>query len=352
MSSLPTTTTESFWCYRCLRIVSSLSQFDGDTTCPHCHGGFIEQIETEVITTTQTQSSSHDHISRPFSTAVMLGQDSGQRTTLSFQRRSRRRRGNSRSQQLDFFNPVIVLRGNNNEENSSGSSFDLYYEDGQGSESTLRPIPERVLGFLMDSGFHLLLHQLSQIDLTALSRPENLPASKASIESMPSIEISSGHVSSECHCAVCKEAFELGNEAREMPCKHIYHEDCILPWLKMRNSCPVCRQELPAAAAAATEESSMALSIWWLPGGGFAVGRYEGRRVVAGAAERGLSIEFADNMDNQTSSSRVFPQRRVGGFFRVFRGFGSIFRRFRGNSSRSSQYRTHHVQQSDRPSIV
>lgn len=350
MSSLPTT--ESYWCYRCLRIVSSLSQFNGDTSCPHCHSGFVEQIETEVITTTQTQSSSHDHLSRPISTAVMFGQDSGQRTTLSFRRRSRRRR-NSHNQQLDFFNPIIVLRGNNNEENSNGSSsssFDLYYEDGQGSESSLRPIPERVLGFLMGSGFHLLLHQLSQIDLTGLSRPENLPASKASIESMPSIEISSGHVSSEYHCAVCKEAFEIGNEARELPCKHIYHEDCILPWLKMRNSCPVCRQELPAAAAA--EESTMALSIWWLPGGGFAVGRYEGRRVVAGAAERGLSIEFTDNMDNQTSSGRVFSQRRVGGFFRVFRGIGSIFRRFRGTSSRSSHYQTHQVQQSDQTSTV
>ena len=82
--------------------------------------------------------------------------------------------------------------------------------------------------FLLGSGFDRLLERLSQSELNGVvARYENPPASKSAIESMPTIEIDETQV--ESHCAVRKEQFEFGSEAREMPCKHIYHSDCILP---------------------------------------------------------------------------------------------------------------------------
>jgi E3 ubiquitin-protein ligase RNF115/126 len=63
---------------------------------------------------------------------------------------------------------------------------------------------------------------------------------------MPVVKINRRHLIDDPQCPVCKDKFEIGSEAREMPCKHLYHADCIIPWLVQHNSCPVCRHPLPS----------------------------------------------------------------------------------------------------------
>jgi E3 ubiquitin-protein ligase RNF115/126 len=46
-------------------------------------------------------------------------------------------------------------------------------------------------------------------------------------------------------CSVCKDDFNEKEVVLNLPCKHYFHCDCILPWLKEHNSCPTCRDELP-----------------------------------------------------------------------------------------------------------
>eukprot|EP00850_Spirogloea_muscicola_P013087 SM000087S23369 [mRNA] locus=s87:318225:320787:+ [translate_table: standard] len=47
-------------------------------------------------------------------------------------------------------------------------------------------------------------------------------------------------------CSICREALEVGAHARMLPCRHLYHDECIALWLLRANTCPVCRHELPA----------------------------------------------------------------------------------------------------------
>ena len=44
-------------------------------------------------------------------------------------------------------------------------------------------------------------------------------------------------------CAICLCELEDGNMIKELRCKHIFHSECIDPWLiNERAICPVCRQ--------------------------------------------------------------------------------------------------------------
>jgi len=58
-------------------------------------------------------------------------------------------------------------------------------------------------------------------------------------------------------CTVCSEGFKKGNKTfeiffelvlgekiRKLPCKHIFHDKCILPWFEHKSTCPNCRFDL------------------------------------------------------------------------------------------------------------
>ncbi|GAV61054.1 Mpv17_PMP22 domain-containing protein/PORR domain-containing protein/zf-RING_2 domain-containing protein [Cephalotus follicularis] len=42
-------------------------------------------------------------------------------------------------------------------------------------------------------------------------------------------------------CAVCLEDFEPKESVMLTPCNHMFHEECIVPWVKSHGQCPVCR---------------------------------------------------------------------------------------------------------------
>ncbi|TYJ26306.1 hypothetical protein E1A91_A07G110900v1 [Gossypium mustelinum] len=240
--------TSSYWCYSCsllFRISASDNATNEAIVCPYCDGGFIEEIE-----------SSDDHSPRfPPTYIIPSNRRDSDRNRNPVSRRNR-------WIPIDHLNinPIIVLRGTTGDEsttatdgnNNNSSEFDFFYDDGSGSG--LRSIPTSMSESLMG----------------------------LAIESMPTIQIEATYVRSETYCAVCKEPFELGTEAREMPCKHIYHQDCIIPWLSLRNSCPICRHEVPSDRSELNDDvlETVGFSIWRLPGGLFGVTRVRREREV------------------------------------------------------------------------
>ena len=73
------------------------------------------------------------------------------------------------------------------------------------------------------------------------------PASKTEIEKLNKYILTKEKLDNlgiENICSVCKEEFQIGNEMLDLPCKHYFHKDCLMPWLNQHDSCPICRFEL------------------------------------------------------------------------------------------------------------
>lgn len=130
--------------------------------------------------------------------------------------------------------------------------------------------------FLLDSPYlHRLLRHLASENSGSSSSSSSSSASSllksSDIDSIPTIQISSSMLCSTDNsdpdpdsvllCAVCKEDFVVGESARRLPCSHIYHSGCIVPWLSDHNSCPLCRFELPTAVKVETGGSEAEMRI-------------------------------------------------------------------------------------------
>lgn len=70
------------------------------------------------------------------------------------------------------------------------------------------------------------------------------PAEKEKISSIPTVNVSQDQADCSMECPVCKEDFAVGEPVRQLPCNHFFHSDCIVPWLEMHDTCPVCRKGL------------------------------------------------------------------------------------------------------------
>ncbi|KAK1879087.1 E3 ubiquitin-protein ligase RNF126 [Dissostichus eleginoides] len=64
------------------------------------------------------------------------------------------------------------------------------------------------------------------------------------IKSLPTVTITEEHVGGSLECPVCKEDYSVEENVRQLPCNHLFHNACIVPWLEQHDTCPVCRKSL------------------------------------------------------------------------------------------------------------
>lgn len=250
-----------YWCHVCADFVNPI--MEAEIKCPFCDGGFVEELDREDVETAselrsdralslwapilmgmvssrnsrsrreeeEEEEGDSDHEFDDFTanrarTSAMLqliqsirGVREGERRGRDRERARERRSGRS-AIAFDSLNEAIFLQGSfGSDDNSGDSSFPFG-------------------NYFIESGFDLLLQHLAENDPNCHGTP---PAKKEAVEALPMVK-----VAEVMSCSVCLDDFEKGSVAKEMPCKHKFHKDCILPWLELHSSCPVCRFQLPA----------------------------------------------------------------------------------------------------------
>ena len=234
------------WCYTCRRPVLLQGH---NAVCCYCDGGFVQELDDMVRISPLNffgVDGDEDHGQR---FGLMDGFSALMRQRFAERNFNHNMRGRTDSipEHNPPIGPLLILGGQIPFRLSGNGGVEALFNGTPGIGLTRGNAGDYFIG----PGLEELFEQLSAND-----RRGPPPASRSSIDAMPTVKITQKHLRSDSHCPVCKDKFEMGSEARQMPCNHMYHTDCIVPWLVQHNSCPVCRQELPPQGSSSGRSSN------------------------------------------------------------------------------------------------
>jgi len=203
---------KKYWCHLCKKEFSHIYEND-DIKCTFCGKTFCEIIENE-----DTSNTSHPINFEPF----ILNNSNSQNNLNNSQNENG---GNHRHNINSLNRRAENLRNRANHIVELLTNYIFIQNNNDNIDNIIS---------------HIMLHDTNKYG--------NPPAAKKAIENLKKYKINEEKIKEfgfENSCAVCKDEFNIGEECLSMPCNHNFHKDCIIPWLNERNSCPVCRYELP-----------------------------------------------------------------------------------------------------------
>ncbi|KAK3684330.1 hypothetical protein B0T22DRAFT_274688 [Podospora appendiculata] len=79
------------------------------------------------------------------------------------------------------------------------------------------------------------------------------PASQSAIDKLQVKEVDEKMLGADVNarCVICVDDMAVGEKAAVLPCNHFFHSECVTPWLKQHNTCPVCRKPIEEEVKAA-----------------------------------------------------------------------------------------------------
>ncbi|KAG8168276.1 hypothetical protein KVR01_003965 [Diaporthe batatas] len=92
-------------------------------------------------------------------------------------------------------------------------------------------------------GLDRIITQLMETNPQSNAAP---PASEEAIEKLEkkSLDRQMMGDSPKVECTICIDEMHLGDEVTVLPCKHWFHGECVVLWLKEHNTCPICRSPI------------------------------------------------------------------------------------------------------------
>ncbi|XVF83155.1 hypothetical protein PTKIN_Ptkin16aG0111000 [Pterospermum kingtungense] len=112
-------------------------------------------------------------------------------------------------------------------------------------ELMVKEIQEAGLGNSVEDACNIITERAMRESREQETKKRTVPADETSIQALEKVIYGPGGSKySEDKCSVCLKEMLLGSQVTRMPCSHVFHEDCIVPWLKINHVCPLCRYQL------------------------------------------------------------------------------------------------------------